>query len=258
MGGMHVFRRITVLIVGGVIASAALVVAQAPPPPPQQPLPAPAPATPEIVNSSIKSQVETYEFVLQRALDKAQMKLANWASDISPGVLLVRAAAPSVSSVYLPDNSIAFNIDIAEILPASVQLLNRFQKDPSPSSGNSGKAVNAAGGLVNPDPVVPPTKSAPAPATPSGVPLNPNQQYSDFVREALIDALVDEGWITPVIAGQWLTVQVTPRDVAVQNMLYRNQSRRLILSIRGDDLDKLRNKTLTRDEALKRVVDRRF
>jgi hypothetical protein len=62
----------------------------------------------------------------------------------------------------------------------------------------------------------------------------------------------------PIGAGQTLTVQLSPVNVAITNPLYFNQSRRLSLSIKGEDLVALRQKTITRDEARQRVVDRRF
>ena len=55
-----------------------------------------------------------------------------------------------------------------------------------------------------------------------------------------------------------LTVQVTPIDVAVTNVFDKNPSRKLILSIKGEDLEAFRQKTLTREQLLLRIIDRRF
>ena len=53
-------------------------------------------------------------------------------------------------------------------------------------------------------------------------------------------------------------MQVTPVDVAVTNVFDKNPSRKLILSIKGDDLEAFRQKTLTREQLRLRMLDRRF
>ena len=57
---------------------------------------------------------------------------------------------------------------------------------------------------------------------------------------------------------QWLTVVAIPVDVLVTNPYYRNTSRKLILSIKGEDLAAFRAGKITRDEAKQRIVDTRF
>jgi hypothetical protein len=161
---------------------------------------------------------------------------------VAPDVYLVRVASPVVSSILLPDSSLAFNIDLAEILPTSNVLFAMKQREQLLGAGKSVEASNVV--VQNP--------------AASSAAVSPDQQYSNYVREELIDALVNSGWMLPVAEGQWLTVQVTPVNVAVKDALYRNPSRRLILSIRGEDLAALRQKTLTREDAKLRIVDRRF
>jgi hypothetical protein len=85
-----------------------------------------------------------------------------------------------------------------------------------------------------------------------------SQVYSDYIREALLDAIVDQGHVLPIGPGQQLIVQVTPIDVAVTNVYDKNPSRKLNLSIKGDDLEAFRQKTLTRDQLRLRILDRRY
>jgi hypothetical protein len=259
---MAVFRRI-LTTAGAVLALTGLVRAQ-------DPATAPQTNVPRFVevDASLRNTVVAYEFVLKDAMDQAGTKLAAWAQQIAPEVYLVRAASPVVTSMLLPDNSMAFEVRISEILPTSLQLFDMYARQAGPgqnaqNASNIGSKATAMTQIPPADPVtVPPPPPVVAPgatgaATNTGS-LNPGQQYSDFVREAIINTLVDSAMILPIKEGQWLTVQVTPVDVAITNPLYKNPSRRLILSIKGDDLAALRQKTITREEARLRVVERRF
>ena len=78
------------------------------------------------------------------------------------------------------------------------------------------------------------------------------------MRDALLKAMVDQAYLLPIGPGQMLTVQVTPVDVAVTNIFDKNPSRKLILSIKGDDLEAFRQKRLTREQLVLRIIDRRF
>jgi hypothetical protein len=110
------------------------------------------------------------------------------------------------------------------------------------------QGVTAAGGAVPDDPVTGrPVK-----------PVTPGQRYSDLVRDMLMEAMVKQGYVLPIAAGQHLVVQVTPIDVAVTNVLERNRSRKLNLVLKGEDLEAFRLKRLTEDELRLRIVDRRY
>jgi hypothetical protein len=86
----------------------------------------------------------------------------------------------------------------------------------------------------------------------------PNQQFSDFVREALIDTVIDGSRLVAIEQGQWLTVAASGIDVAITNPLYRNTSRKLILSLKGEDVQAYLRGDITRDEVEARIVERRF
>jgi hypothetical protein len=248
---MAVFRRILTTTIA-IAALGVLASAQQPQTPTSQQTNQGPP-----VDNGLRQTMLAYESVLKDAIDRAGTNLSAWAQQIAPQVYLVRAAAPVVTSIVQPDNSLSFDIRIAEILPSSVDLFNYYAQNPAPQNAqqvaNAGKQPPDVG--VMPPPPVP--AAAPAPSA-RGVGLNPNQQYSDFVREAVVDAIVDAAIMLPIAAGQTLTVQLSPVNVAVQNPLYFNPSRRLSLYIKGEDLVALRQKTITRDEAKQRVVDRRF
>jgi hypothetical protein len=89
-------------------------------------------------------------------------------------------------------------------------------------------------------------------------PPDPNVMYSDFVRLGLMDAMLDSASVLTLKDGQWLTVVAIPVDVLVTNPYYRNTSRKLILSIKGEDIAAFRAGKITRDEAKLKIVDTRF
>jgi hypothetical protein len=86
---------------------------------------------------------------------------------------------------------------------------------------------------------------------------DPNDAYTNEVKGALIDAMLDHSGSFPVGVDEWLTVAargdeawLTPGD------MYEAQT--LVLRIRGADLAAFRADRLTRDEARLRVEVRQF
>ncbi len=206
--------------------------------------PAPkADPAPVIIDAGVRPRLRLFEVAIQEAVDRAGAMLAQWANSIvgAGGIYLVPAAPPKVVGVLLPDDGLAFDLHLAEMNATGFMMAQRRLQEPDPN----GRIT--ATGVVKADP-------------PTGIKttVDPNQQYSNLVRDALIDVLVESGWMLPVSGEQWVTIQVTPIDVLVRNPNYKNSSRRLTLSLRGADLDAFRAKTLTRDELRARVVDRRF
>lgn len=243
------------------IAVAATAAAQTTAPdqaPAQQPAASPQPV---IVEGNLKSVVRLYEYALSDAITKAGTNLVTWArGQLGPGITvnMASAAPPRVSAILLPGNSLAFDIALAEMNVQAFDLAMRIKPSQSQQAQRppekSDPKVTATGlGLVPADPVTP----APAVNSAGGA-VSASQAYSDFVREALLDAIVDQAHVLPIGPGQTLTVQVTPIDVAVTNVFDKNPSRKLILSIKGDDLEAFRQKTLTAAQLRLRIIDQRF
>ena len=85
------------------------------------------------------------------------------------------------------------------------------------------------------------------------VPFNPDRAYTTYVREALIDAMLDSSAVLPITAQETLTVVASGMDT---NPLYR--SRKLVLTISGADLLGMRQGRLTREQAKERIIEARF
>jgi hypothetical protein len=201
----------------------------------------------EPADASLKAQITAFEGILKSAVERGGQQLAQWAGEMVPTVELVLAEPPKARGVPLPDSSLFFDVQIPGILNTSLRLWEIYvQQRPSPAAVAQGDRV-AATGVVPDDPMV------------AGTSTEANQQYSDYVREALIQAMLTSSGVLPLDEGQWLTVAARDAvDDWVQNPLYQSQSRKLILSIRGEDLRALRDGDITIEEARSRIVERRF
>lgn len=237
--------RIQILFVGMSFALVVPASAQ----PPVAPEAAQAQAQVEAqMDAELRSQVTAFKYVLQEAVERGGQRLAEWAGQIVPGVELVFGSYPVVDAIPLPESGVVFEVRVPEIMQTSMMLFARRQR-PSP---NQPVAVPPAGGRVGATGVVSPDPMAmPDARTADGL-------YSDFVREALLDAIIDGSRILAIERGHWLTVAASGVEETVPNPLYRSTSRKLILSIKGEDLQALRAGTITRDEARTRIVERRF
>lgn len=198
-----------------------------------------------------KGEVRTFEIVLFRSIETAGQKLAAWAQTMAPNVLLSPAAEPVVNGVPIPGENLVFMVRIPEL--SGVPVFSRYPGFSNQGFGPpvQGEARPTQGKLVNSTGVVAddPMKNAPP---------DPNVMYSDFVRLGLMDAMLDSASVLTLKDGQWLTVVAIPVDVLVTNPYYRNTSRKLILSIKGEDVAAFRAGKITRDEAKLKIVDQRF
>lgn len=255
---MNVFTK---TVLAGVAALALCGSASAgqvvPPPSPPEPPGKQAVAEPTVVDvdaqadAELKRQVSLFEGVLRQAVESGGQRLAMWARQVVPGVVLAQASNPMVQAVPLPDSSLVFNVQVPEILQTSVMLFQQLQRPRGPQPVANPVPGRVSGtGVVPADPA---TGRVPDPDS-----LDPDRRYSDYVREALIDALLEGSGVLQLHPGQWLTVAASGVDVAVTNPLYRNPSRRLVLSVRADDLLAMRQGRLSRDETRSRILERRF
>jgi hypothetical protein len=211
---------------------------------PVQPMPSP------LSNAQIdrlRADVGTFEMVLQRAINRATLEMSQWAQQIVPNVALMQAAEPVVHGVPAGDASITFNVEVAEMLgvPLWQELRQRQRPQPDPSG------VQRVGAqIVQADPT---TMTAPPVTTDDA-----NKKYSELVRQAVISAILDNSGVLPLKSDQILAVAVTPANVNGPAPGYKTPSRTLILSIKGGDLELLRQGKISRDEAKGKIVETHF
>lgn len=205
----------------------------------------PVPVTPEA-----RFQVQVFERNLRAAIERGAQQLASRAREVVPNVILQFQAEPVVNGILLPEGAI-FYVQIPGIEDVGLKLWAMSTRQGAPGSpnnlarvSNDPPRVGAAATLVEPDPVVPPL-------------TDPSKEYTDFVRLALIDAMLDNSLALPVGEGQFLTLVADelagqPADPLAQ------RSRKLILRIKGDDLIALRQNRIKRDEAKQRILESKY
>jgi len=248
-----VIRRI--LVLGAALAVSVPVLAQ-------QPTPSSTSSPADLAQlDALRNQIKGYEELLRQAVDRGGQKLADWANQQGPIVILQPAARPVAHGLPTLEGGATFTVEIAEIrgLELWQEVLNRMPKSasapppPAPQAAVPGKTVGTVtpmGGVVQADPMVG--------SQPSLAAANPDDMYARFVRESLIDAVLDSSRILAIKPGQSLTVAAIPVNVVYRNPLYGNQSRQLILSMKGEDLDAFHQGKITRDEAKRKIVEIRF
>jgi hypothetical protein len=103
----------------------------------------------------------------------------------------------------------------------------------------------AATTLIEPDPMD---------ASPAA--FDPTAAYTSYVREALIDAMLDSSTVLGLGPSERLTIAASGIEQPNANPLYR--SRKLIITITGADLQDLRQGRITREQARERIAEGRF
>jgi hypothetical protein len=209
-----------------------------------------------VTDADVKRMVQSFENVLRGAIQMAGNQLAKRAQIVEPNVLLQFDADPYASGVIVPKIGPTFEVQVPGILPSQLQLINIWQARKGPDVNNPVKPMATspadskvtATGLPNADPM-----------TASPAYFDPTREYTNSVREALVNTLLDFGTTLPLNAGE--TVTIITRDMPTpvpRGQLNAIESRQLILTIKTDDLIALRGQKITRDEAKQKIVDTRF
>lgn len=97
--------------------------------------------------------------------------------------------------------------------------------------------------------------AAPAPAIVEA--RDPNELYTDSVKNALIDAMLKYSAFLKIGENEWLTVAASDSD-GPQIPGQLDDASRIVIRVKGSDLSAFQSGKLTRDEVLKRVEVREF
>lgn len=210
----------------------------------------PAPA-----DNPAKSQAYRFEMALRSAVEDGGRRLAQQALAMAPELRLEADAPAVVRSFRLPGFGLFFDVQAPNITSTVMVWDMRRRLAPSAES-TSGPAVSnvssgrvgAATAPVEPDPMV----GAAAPA------FDANRAYTTYVREALVDALLDSSAVLLDLGpDERLTVAASGIDQPNANPLYRGAEDKLLLTIRASDLLELRQGRITRDQARQRITQER-
>jgi hypothetical protein len=207
-----------------------------------------------------RPQVQAYEMLLGRAIETAGRNFAARAVEIAPDMMPVAAfqpgEAPSVTGVAVHDMGLyVFHVQVPGI-DLRLQVMNLMASRPEFAGPRRTAGQQPVGSgrvesttVVEPDPM--------GPATPRTRP-DFLAEYRSQVREALIDAIVDNSGLLPMTGSETLLVVAGGVDAPVANPLYRTPTRRLVLRAKAADLTAFRENRITRDEVKRRVLASSF
>jgi len=218
-------------------------------------------------NDPARPQVQTFEMVLGRAIETAGQNFASRAVQMAPEIsTLAMSFAPGEAPVVsgVADHELGlylFQVQVPGISMMTLQvmslMLNRPQPGTIPAGGQPVSGRVTADGVIAPDPMAP----APAPARP-GPPRDLESEYRveyvQLVKDALIDAILDNSGALPMSSSDMLLVVASGIDPVVPNALYRTPSRKLVLKAKASDLQDFRQGKISREEARQRIQATRF
>jgi len=218
------FRSLTVI---AVFSAASLAAAQA--------------AVDSQVQPDTLRQVQNFESVLVSAVNQAATRVTDRALQAVPDFKLRLEANPFSKGFVMPSGEGMFFLVEVPGIEATSELLwsqmrqllqQQQQQQPNPNMPRVGNPVN------DPLPMM----------------TNPGREYSDYTRQAVIEAMLDAITL-PLKEGQNLTVSVgsTPDPSNPMATL-----KRLYLILKAEDLIALRAKTVTRDEVKAKIVEKRY
>ena len=179
-------------------------------------------------------QVRSFEAVLRAAVETGGRRVAERAVQAVPDVQLAMDGDPLVLGVPHPDGGWVFNVQVPDIMQSYLRIFD---------------AMNAQRrGLRNV------TTDAPTALEPD--PFAPGKEYAHYVREALIEAMIENSHALNVNSTSELVIVASVPDAVRRNPL--DTSRSIILSIRGEYLAAYRQRLISKDDVKSKVVDRRF
>jgi hypothetical protein len=100
--------------------------------------------------------------------------------------------------------------------------------------------------------LVPPAAAAPVPDL-----RDPNELYTDSVKNALIDAMLRYSAFLKIGENEWLTVAASDSD-GPQIAGQLDDASRIVIRVKGSDLSAFQTGKLSREEVLKRVEVKEF
>lgn len=200
-------------------------------------------------------QFQLMEGVLENAVRQGAVEIAMRAKETMPiGTLFMGEA--KAKGFPLDGYGIVFDIEIP-IIRESAVMASRLLMPITPPAGNQTVAGRGAAGTTRSTGVVSEDPMARSPIMPDPFLENPNQFYRNAVRDKLVDAMLDYSPSLKVPTTESLSVVARSEDDPRPNSLY-DDSRTLILRIKGEDLALFHQGKITREEVKKRVVESQF
>jgi len=186
-------------------------------------------------------QAKVFETSLKAAIEKAAGQLADRAKDVVPDISLSFETAIRVNHAVLQTGVVYF-VEVPGIEATRMQLW-----DLSRRMSENPRVANP----VRPGSVAPAIVPGPTMMT------DPIKEYSEFTRQALVDAMLDNAFALPLKDGQTLTLVVGVAGGPPTAEISQTP-RKLYLTMKSEDLTALRQDRITRDQARTRISESRY
>lgn len=199
-----------------------------------------------------KPQVQTFEMVLKAAVESGGQNFARQAARMSPDIAALSFSpgeSPVVSGIADHDLGLyVFQVQVPGV-SLTLQVMNLMLNRPQAPFTRPSGATPVSNGRVGADAAVIPSD----PMDPTAARPDLERVYRNEVRDALIDAILDNSGGLPLGGKDTLLVYASGIDPSVGNTLMRGPSNKLVLKASGADLAAFRQGTITRDEARQRI-----
>ena len=199
------------------------------------------------VSPDMLHQVQVFESSLRAAVSKAGSQMAARAKEAVPDIKLKFESDIRVTSAVLSNGVVCF-VEVPAIEAISAQLFDLYLRmAQAPPNSSTPRVANPVG----------PGAAGPGLVLDATMMTNPVKEYSEFTRQAIVDAMLDNAFAVPLKDGQTLTV-VVDAAAGAPTAEIAQVSRKLYLTMRSEDLLTFRQGRITRDEARALIKESRY
>lgn len=200
-------------------------------------------------------QFQLMESVLVNAVRQGASETVMRAQMTMPiGTLLV--GEPRAKGFPLDGYGVLFDVEIPIILESQVLLSQMTPTAPPSPVGPGNRPVSGSGTPTRATGVVPDDPTVMSPVVEDPFLRDPSAFYRNVVRDRLIDVMLEYSQKLAVPDEEWLSVVARSEEDPSRRL--QNDSRTMILRIKGSDLSAMFSGRITREEAKKRVVESQF
>jgi hypothetical protein len=194
-----------------------------------------------------KQQARSFAAVLRSAVEMGGQRLQKRVVEIVPmAPSLAMAGDPDIVGSPHPDGGFVFHVEVPDILPSFFPIFNMRRQ----------QGLDPARPVATAPPAAAEADKTPGTLSPAAAAFDPDREYSEFVREGLIEAMIENSHALGISEDGHLVVIASVTAAVRRNPL--DPSRLLILSLRGADLLAYRQNRLTKEEVRARIQDQRF
>jgi hypothetical protein len=201
--------------------------------------------------AELNRRIRRFQSAVQSAVENGASRLADRAEKLVNGAVdLVMNGRPQVNPVYIPQVGYHFDVQVPDILGSSLAMWSYIFKRQQLAIPTANKLPDdkvTASGVVKPDAMV---------GTATSATFEPDVEYAIFVRQELIEAMVESSNSLPLKPEEWLIVSArVPANVQATVL---TPYRRIVMQVLGSDLIAFQKQQLTKDQVKERIHEFRY